>query len=271
MPGYFLYCRKSTEAEDRQVLSIASQTTELMQIATRLHLPIVEILTESRSAKTPGRPVFSAMMQRLARGEAQGVLCWKLDRLARNPVDGGAVIWAIRQHHLTIVTPSNTYRQDDDNTILMYLEFGMAQKYIDDLSKNVKRGLQAKVEQGWLPAIAPLGYLNNRVLAQGARTLIPDPERFPLVRRMWDLMLTGRCTPSKILAIANHRWGFRTRPMRKRGGTPLSQSGIYKLLTNPFYAGMFAYDGQLYQGRHEPMVTLEEYDRVQLLLGRKGK
>jgi DNA invertase Pin-like site-specific DNA recombinase len=193
------------------------------------------------------------MMQRLARGEAQGVLCWKLDRLARNPVDGGAVIWAIRQHHIAIVTPSNTYGQDEENTILMYLEFGMAQKYIDDLSKNVKRGLKAKVEHGWLPALAPLGYLNTHNLAQGERTLIPDPERFSLVRRMWDLMLTGRSTPPQILAMATHDWGFRSRPMRKRGGTPLSQSGIYKLFTNPFYAGMFHYNGQLYQGRHAPM------------------
>ena len=84
MPGYFIYCRKSSEAEDRQVLSIESQTRELELLAEKLNLPIVEILTESMSAKAPGRPVFNEMMQRLYRGEAAGIICWKLDRLARN-------------------------------------------------------------------------------------------------------------------------------------------------------------------------------------------
>ena len=87
MPGYFIYCRKSSEAEDRQVLSIESQTRELEQIAAKLNLPVAEILTESKSAKEPGRPIFNQMMQRLYRGEAAGIICWKLDRLARNPVD----------------------------------------------------------------------------------------------------------------------------------------------------------------------------------------
>jgi len=97
MPGYFIYCRKSSEAEDRQVLSIDSQTRELEQIAAKLNLPVVEILTESKSAKDPGRPAFNLMMQRLYRGEAAGIICWKLDRLARNPVDGGSIIWAIKR------------------------------------------------------------------------------------------------------------------------------------------------------------------------------
>src|ERR1041385_2344077 len=130
MPTYFIYCRKSSEAEDRQILSIQSQATELKRFAAQKGIKIAEVLTEAKSAKAPGvRPVFNFMMERMYRGEAVGVLCWKLDRLARNPVDGGTIIWSMKQHDIKIITPLQTYSQAEDNVVWMYLEFGMAQKY----------------------------------------------------------------------------------------------------------------------------------------------
>ena len=273
MPGYFIYCRKSSEAEDRQVLSIESQVREIKDVAAKLNLAVTEVLMEAKSAKEPGRPVFNQMMQRLYRGEAAGVICWKLDRLARNPIDGGAVIWAIKQHGIKVVTPAQSYAHADDNIILMYIEFGMAQKYVDDLSRNVKRGMKAKAEKGLYPCLAPPGYVNDRTKHQGERDLKRDPERFPLVRRMWDLMLTGLYTPPRILEIANAEWGFRTRPTNKNSGNQLSRSTIYQIFTKPFYYGWYEFPagtGKWYHGSHEPMISKDEYDRVQALLGRKG-
>src|SRR5882724_2158325 len=172
MLRYFLYCRKSSESEDRQVLSIESQIGELQILAKKRGILILETLTEARSAKAPGRQIFNNMMQRIYRGEAQGILCWKLDRLARNPIDGGAIIWAIKQHGIEIITPTQTFRQSDDNTILMYIEFGMAQKYIDDLSRNVKRGLRTKAEKGWYPTSPPLGYRNHHSTGASDKSII---------------------------------------------------------------------------------------------------
>ncbi len=155
----------------------------------------------------------------------------------------------------------------------MYIEFGMAQKYVDDLSKNVKRGLKTKVENGWFPGLAPLGYLNNTAKITGENTLIADPERFHLVRQMWDLMLTGLHTPMQILAIANDEWGFRTKTTRKTGGKAIPRSVIYRMFSQPFYHGWFEYpngSGRFYPGKHPPMVTEAEYIRVQMLLAQRG-
>ena len=213
------------------------------------------------------------MMQRLYRGEASGIICWKLDRPARNPVDGGSIIWAIKQQGIRVMTPAQSYAREDDNIMLMYIEFGMAQKYVDDLSKNVKRGLKTKAEKGWYPSTPPSGYLSNKVRLTGEVNVVKDPERFPLVRRMWDLMLTGLYTPPQILELANTKWGFRTRLTRKQGGKEIARSAIYEVFTKPFYYGWFEFpkgSDRWYKGNHEPMVTEAEYDRVQRFLGRNG-
>ncbi|MBW1738742.1 MAG: recombinase family protein [Deltaproteobacteria bacterium] len=259
-----IYARKSTESEDRQVLSISSQVRELKSFAVREKLHVSQVFTESMSAKSPGRPVFNELFKQIHKGKFDSILCWKLDRLARNPVDGGAVIWAIEENNLKrIHTPQRTFDNSGNDKFWMQLEFGMAKKYVDDLSDNVKRGLRAKLEQGWMPGLPPLGYLNEKA----NKTVIRDPERFPLVRRMWDLMLTGNYSPKRILDIATNEWGLRTRKLKRIGGGPIAFSTVYKILTNPFYYGAISYNNELHEGAHEPMITKSEFDRVQYLLG----
>jgi site-specific DNA recombinase len=269
MTPYVIYSRKSLEDEDKQVQSIADQEREMRSVAAKFNLTIIEPLSESKSAKAPGRLVFDAMMKRVDQGEIHGILCWKLDRLARNPVDGGRIIWAIKQHGLVVRTPHQTFSQADDNLILMYIEFGMAQKYVDDLSRNTTRGLKSKAQKGWYPGIAPMGYLNSKVEERGNKTIFRDPARFDAIRRMWDLMLTGNISPGRIQKIANDEWGFRTRQTKRTGGKRISKSTIYKIFSSPFYYGRYEYpkgSGQWYQGQHEPMVSEVEFKCVQRIL-----
>jgi site-specific DNA recombinase len=268
---YFIYARKSSESDERQIQSIDDQVLIMTGVAKNYNLKVADTITESKSAKEPnGRPEFEKMMKRIKNGEAQGILVWKIDRLSRNPIDSAVIQWLLQKEVIaSIRTPDREYRPED-NALLLSVESSMANQFIRDLSKNVKRGLKSKIDKGWMPSIAPSGYLNTKIEAQGERYIIKDPERFPLVRRAWDLMLTGNHTPPKILDMLNE-WGFRTPRTKRRGGKPMSYSTIYKIFTNQFYAGLIPYSGQIFQGQHEPMVTLEEFDRVQVLLGRKGK
>lgn len=269
---YFLYARKSSESEDRQVQSIDDQINRLKQLACDLNLEIKKIYTESKSAKKPNnRPIFDNMLQEIEDGEADGILCWQINRLTRNPIDSGKLSWLLQQGIIKSIQTIDRQYLPDDNVIIFSVETGQANQFILDLKKNVKRGVESKLQKGWLPNLAPIGYLNSKIKDKGENDIIKDPERFNLIRKMWDLMLTGTYTPPKILEIANSEWGFRTRKFKKQGGNPLSRSGIYKIFSNPFYAGLIVYNGVQYEGKHEPIVTLEEYDRVQILLGRKGK
>jgi len=154
-----------------------------------------------------------------------------------------------------------------DNVLLFNVETGQANQYVLDLGRDAKRGLLKKLNAGWKNGVANLGYLNDKE----NHIIIKDPERFDLIRKMWDLMLTGNYTPPRILEIANNEWGFRTKKYKRVGGRPLSRSGIYAIFTNLFYAGIIVNKGIQYEGKHDRMITLEEYDRVQVLLGRKGK
>ena len=265
---YFLYARKSSESEDRQVQSIDDQINRLKQLATDLNLDIKKIYTEAKSAKKPNnRLVFDEIIERIEKGEANGILCWQINRLSRNPIDSGKLSWLLQRGVLKSIQTIDRQYLPDDNVLIFSVEAGSANQYILDLSKSTKRGLQSKLEKGWQNGVAPLGYLNDKE----NKTIVKDPERFNLVRKMWDLMLTGNHTPPKILDIANKEWGFRTRKFKRIGGNELSRSGIYKIFTSLFYAGIVENAGVQYQGAHEPLITLEEYDRAQMLLGRKGK
>ncbi|NUM25630.1 MAG: recombinase family protein [Candidatus Buchananbacteria bacterium] len=271
---YFIYARKSTESEDRQVLSLASQIDALEEIAKRDGLHVVGKMSESKSAKQPGREVYGDMINKIKQDKAQGILCWKLDRLARNPIDGGEIAWLIQQGIIKhIKTPSKDYFPTD-NVMLMSVEFGMANQFIIDLKANTKRGLMAKVKSGWCPCVSKPGYMGDRFSSKGEKKIMSDPERFPLLEKAFDLMLSGTCSPPQILEKLNNEWGYRT-PIKKRvGGKPLSKSSIYRILTDPFYYGKFEYpmgSGNWYDGKHETMITEGEYWRIQELLGRKGK
>ncbi len=265
-----MYVRKSSEPDDRQVLSIESQKAELLKLYE--DLDIIEIIEEAKSAKAPGRPSFSTMMERIENGEANGLIVWHPDRLARNSVDGGRIIYDLDQGKLLdLKFPQYHFENSPEGKWMLSIIFGQSKYFVDKLSKDVKRGQRAKLQLGWMPGMAPLGYRNYHDITTGQHVIIPDPERYALVEKMWKMMLTGAYSASRVLEIATEEWGFRTPKRARSGDKPLAYSGIFRLFNNPFYYGWFEYNGSLYQGKHPAMITEEEFWRVQKLLGRKGR
>lgn len=264
MNTYFLYARKSSESEDRQMLSIDSQLNELKIISKKNNLKIIDTLTESKSAKSPGRPLFNSMAERIKKGEANSILVWNPDRLSRNSVDAGMLIYLLDIGVLKeIITPSNTYGNNPNDKFMLSILWGQAKLENDNKGISVKRGMKTKAEMGWYPYPAMNGYLNTPERPKGFKILIKDPERFHMVRKMWDLMLTGIYTLPQVLKIVNEDWGY-----RNRNGKPISRSAMYIMFSHPFYYGYFFYTGVWYKGKHEPMVSKEEWDKVQKLIHR---
>ncbi len=261
-----VYLRRSSDDNDHQVASIDQQKNFILKLTEENNLKVDQIFEESMSAKQPGRPIFNQLIKRVEEGIINGIICWDLSRLARNPIDAGNLSWLLQQEKIKAIITAFRVYLPEDNVLLLNIEFGQANQYVRDLSRLIKRGVYSKAEQGWMPGVAPEGYLNDNSHGKGKSIIVPDQKRFNFVKKMWELMLTGIYTVPQILKIANEEWGYRTKK-----GEKLSRSGLYHIFTNPFYYGEFIYSGKWYKGKHQPMITVDEYDKVQAILGKKGK
>ncbi len=270
---YGLYKRKSTD-DERQVLSLGSQKSDALKRFS--NLKIVELDDESVSAFRPyKRPVFNEMIEKIKKGEIQGIVAWHPDRLSRNPIDAAQIIYLLDIGALKDLKFSS-YHFDNSPEGKMMLQIVMSQsKYSSDkLSKDVKRGMDNKAETGWRPGRAPLGYLNSKREEKGKQYICNDPERFHLVEQLLQTMLTGNYTGPKLLEYANEELGLRLIATKTLPSRKLRHSELYRILTNPFYYGWYEWvkgSDNWIQGKHEPMISEEEFDKIQFLLGRDGR
>ncbi len=261
----FLYCRKSSEDQSRQVQSIDDQKQILLELAKTRNFEVVKIYTDEKSAGTPyQRTGFQEMIQKIHSGEVSTIFTWKIDRLSRNPIENGQISWLLQQGTIKeIVTPDRNYLPED-NVLLYMVEGAMANQYLRDLSTNVKRGMRSKVERGIYPAYAPLGYLNTGK-HKGNKQIIPDPKYFAKLQALWDLLKTERYQLADLYRIMKEKYRI------DKNGDVITFSTFHRVFHNPFYSGIFRWSGKLHLGTHQAMVTQSEFEKIQNHLNRKGK
>jgi DNA invertase Pin-like site-specific DNA recombinase len=261
-PKYCLYARKSTDEDDRQILSIESQLTELREFARKERLTIAQEFTESMSAKVPGRPVFNRMIELAEREGPAGLLAWHPDRLARNSVDGGRIVYLLDTGKLSSLKfPTFWFENTPQGKFMLTIAFGQSKYYVDNLIENIWRGIRQKLRRGEFPGKPPVGYLNEPRL----RTIVVDPATAPLPRQMFEAYASGRYTLQQIRTLVAS-WG-----LVSRAGKPPVLASVKRLLMNPFYIGLFHFNGELYQGSHEPLIPRELFERVQQVMARRGR
>ncbi len=257
---FFIYTRKSTDDKDRQVRSIADQLSELKELALKEQLDVVDVFVEKQTAKIPGRPVFNEMIERMEKGEATGILAWHPDRLARNSVDGGKIIYLVDTGVISEMKfPTFWFDPTPQGKFMLSIAFSQSKYYVDNLSENIKRGHRNKVKEGIWPQMSPLGYVNKN------KRIVPDPELAPLIRKTFEAYSTGNFTLREL------RDKFNGLGLKRKSGKELAVSNYQKLLKNPIYTGLMLYNGEIFEGKHEPIISKKLFDSVQEVMMRKSK
>jgi len=243
-------------------LSIEAQLTELRAFAKAEGLNVIEELVEKQSAKIPGRPIFNKMLNRIERGEANGIVSWNPDRLARNSVDGGRIIYLLDCGHLaTLKFPTFWAENTSQGKFMLNIAFGQSKYYIDSLSENVRRGLRQKVRRGEYPGPAPIGYLNDSRI----KMVVVDRKKAKIIKAAFEFYAEGDKTLEDISHFLAQQ-GITT-----KGGKVWHKDRVKYLLTNPFYYGHFRYAKEVHEGKHDSIIAKKLFDRVQEVLKQRGK
>ena len=261
MAKYIAYCRKSTDEKDKQIMSIEQQIEELKAFAQREKLEISEFLTEAETAKIPGRPIFNSLISLIEKGLINGIISWHPDRLARNSIDGGKIIYLVDTGKLQALKfPSFWFENTPQGKFMLSIAFGQSKYYVDNLSENVKRGLYFKLRRGDWPSYAPLGYKNDR----NTRSIIVDPKAAGLVNESFRKFACGEFSSMKDIRDLFFKNG-----VTRRNGKPLHFNQIREMLQRTFYYGLMTYHGETYEGNHKPLITKKLFDEVQKVLEKK--
>lgn len=262
---YIRYSRKSSEAKEKQALSISDQNDECEKYAANNGLRISIKLEEAKTGFKPNkRANFDEMIRLIKTGNADAILTWSENRISRNAEESGKIIQLLQDGVLKEIRTSSgtTYTPDSDHLILQ-IHMGMANEYSRKISKDVKRAMSHKVERGEYPREAPLGF--EGFGERGRRNIKPHPFEAPILKEVFELSATGLNSLGK---VCEH---IESRGLVTRRGKKVSKSHLYHILTSPVYYGYFYRNNELFQGDYEPLISKALFDKVQDALHNRSK
>ena len=266
--------RKSSTPEDKQALSLESQEDESKKIVEFHKLPpFVATFSESKSAKEAyQRKYFSQMMKLIHSGKVDSIVCWKLDRLARNMTEGGLLIDLLSTGVLKAIMTHDKVYYPDDNVLMMAVEFGQGNQFIKDLSVNVKRGQEKKARMGIPHGVATLGFLNDKTEEKGNRKWLVDKKRLGVIKELFEMFLTNTYSAGKLYKHAIKELKLTTIKRKKIGGALITPSRIYEILKDPIYAGFFIQGGIRYElDKSLPrLINEDQHYKIKMILSKKN-
>ena len=244
-------------------MSIEAQLAELTEFAKRENILIAQTYIESKSAKKPGREIFNEMMTEVQKSkEPVGLIAWHPDRLARNSIDGGQIIYSIDiEKIVSLRFPTFWFEPTPQGLFMLQVAFGQSKYYSDNLSENVKRGVRQKLRRGEWPTRAPFGYVNN----PKTRNIEPDPLKARAVKKVHEEFATNNYS----LASMSERMSFWG--VVSGAGKRLSKSQVYRILTNKAYLGIIEHNGESYEGKFSALVDRATFEAVQKALKSRAR
>ncbi len=255
-----LYARVSSRDQEREGFSIPAQRKLVNEYAASKGFHILEEFIDVETAKKSGRTNFTRMLAYVRKRTVNppAVLVEKTDRLYRNLKDWVTVDEMKTEIHLVKENVVISDESRSSEKFMHGIKVLMAKNYVDNLSEEVKKGLDMKAEEGHWPSRAPFGYLNRR---EGDKSfIVPDPERALMVRNLFDLYDRGGHSIIDLAAYA------RDAGLTGNRGGKLVGGQIHLILRNPIYAGEFRYDGKMYRSKDPVLVERDVWQRVQARL-----
>ena len=255
--------------------SIPSQRVACQQREDDMALICVgEYVEPGRSAtEITKRIAFRQMIARIRQmRDVDYVIVYKFSRAARNQWEDAILGVLLMKMGVKLISATEPI---DDSAAgkAMRGMISVFNEYQSNASgEDIKFKMQQKAMRGGSLGRAKLGYKNIRDNFEGreVRTIAIDEERAPYVKQAFELYATGEYTLNDIVDELTDR-GLIMKAFGKRPAGPISVNKVHQMLQDPYYTGVVVYKGEQYEGRHEPLIDKDLFDKVQKIIRSRGR